>query len=337
MSRIVESDAQDVGRRLEHLDVSGSTLILTGASGVIGLSLLTVLNEMIRRGKGPERLIAISKQNTPLTNYALEDTIEFCKLDLVKSGWKQSLPRADYVIHAAGYGQPARFLADPLTTLKLNTWTTMELLECLNSQGRFLFASSSEIYSGLNGSAPTELESGTTTPSHVRAPYIEAKRCGETICNASLGGSNRHINARIALAYGPGAQKNDQRVLYTFVRQALEQGVIRVKGTGTARRTYCYVSDTTEVLLRLLFNSSASGTYNVGGVSTTSIRNLAETIASIASVDVYFDEDDGAAAGAPSDVQLDLTRIRIELTKDSYVSLEEGVVRTLEWWKEAYE
>jgi UDP-glucuronate decarboxylase len=336
VSYILETDAKEVVSRLANLDVSGSSVILTGASGVIGISLIAALNELARSGRGPELIVAVSKQNTPRKTSASSAHIEYQTMDLIKSGWKQLLPRADFVIHAAGYGQPAKFMADPLTTLKLNTFVTAELIDCLSPHGRFLFASSSEIYSGLTGSSPTETETGTTTPSHPRAPYIEAKRCGETICNAVLGQRNCHINARIALAYGPGAYPDDERVLYSFIRQALNGKVVRVKGAGLARRTYCYVSDMSEVLLKLLFNRDCYGTYNVGGVSEISIRDLAAMVADLTDADLVLDADDDTVLGAPNEVRLDLRKMQSETGKSSYVSLVDGLSRTIQWWKETY-
>jgi nucleoside-diphosphate-sugar epimerase len=335
VSDIVFEDAEAVTSSLQNLDLSGSVVVLTGASGLIGTHILSVLGLLERDGRGPSTTVAVSKANLPKFVNPPPKRMTSLQVDLTDRAQKINLPRADFIIHAAGYGQPAKFLSNPLLTLDLNTRVTAELIEHLSSSGRFLFLSTSEIYSGLTGTPYLESLVGTTNTDHIRAPYIEGKRCGETICKAALGPSQRYVIARVALAYGPGVFADDDRVLYSFVRQAISQRQIRVSDAGLANRTYCYVSDTIEVLLRLLFKPQLSGIFNVGGISRTTIRELALLVGQLTGCQVSFSEPTSGLMSAPVNVEVDLTKTTIQLGHRQFVSLEEGLKRTLKWWRDS--
>jgi len=333
VSNVIAADANDVANRLHKYDLSGSTILLTGASGLIGTHILSVLGQMELLGRGPEAIFAISRTNFPMFADPLPKCTKTLEIDLTDKSQRLSLPAVDFVMHSAGYGQPHKFLANPLATIDLNTRVTSELIEHLKPDGRFLFVSTSEIYSGLSGALFLETQVGTTNTDHLRAPYIEGKRCGEAICLAVLGAHSQCVIARVALAYGPGVFSGDDRVLYSFVRQALMSGSIKVADAGLANRTYCYISDTVEVLLKLLFERDATGIFNVGGVSRISIRDLALLVGQLSGSDVFFDESNTGAIGAPSDVQLDLNKVRSLFGIRDYISINEGVERTLTWWR----
>ena len=100
----------------------------------------------------------------------------------------------------------AEFMQNPVKTLQLNTSTTLLLFEKLLPGGKFLFISTSELYSGLSHPPFTEQQIGTTNTTHPRACYIEGKRCGEAIVNAFREQGVNAKSARLALAYGPGTE-----------------------------------------------------------------------------------------------------------------------------------
>ncbi|MCX5998137.1 MAG: NAD-dependent epimerase/dehydratase family protein [Chloroflexi bacterium] len=245
------------------------------------------------------------------------------------------MPQADLIIHAAGYAQPAKFMANPATTIQVNTSATMALLKRLSRGGRFLFVSSSEIYSGLNKPSLTEADIGLTTPFHPRSAYIEGKRCGEAMCSAFRAQGMHVTAARVALAYGPGTRKNDTRALNSFIEKALCQRRIELLDAGTAVRTYCYVADTVELLWQILLYGREP-VYNVGGRSTVMIADLARMIGELTGTTVVFPTAEAGVAGAPGEVHLDLTRVETEFSKTQYVGLEEGLRATIDWQRELY-
>lgn len=334
MSQIIADDALSIVERLQNTDLSGSVVVITGASGLLGTHILSALGLLEAMGRGPDRLFAISKSNFPKFANPIAPSTTTLQLDLTRPFDSLKLPRADYIVHAAGYGQPNKFMADPLSTIDLNTRVTMKLIESLSDSGRLLFASTSEIYSGLSDSPFIESQIGTTSPQHVRAPYIEGKRCGEAICHATLGANRRYISARIALAYGPGVFSTDDRVLYSFIRQSINRGRIEVADLGLANRTYCYVSDTVYMLLSLLFNSDLVGVFNVGGISRTSIKDLAILVGELTNSEVVFGINEEATSGAPAEVCLDVSKALRATKQEKFVSLRDGIGRTVRWWRE---
>ncbi len=241
------------------------------------------------------------------------------------------MDKFDYIIHAAGYGQPQKFSKDKQRTIEINTHITDTLFELLKSGGKFLFVSSAEVYSGAK-SPYKEIDIGTTTPQHPRACYIEGKRCGDAICMAYKEQGYDVKIARLALAYGPGTKKGDTRVLNQFIEQALTTGEIRMKDKGEAIRTYIYIDDAVRLLLDILFRGE-SDVYNVGGKSDTTIAELAQHIATITRATVDYGKEGDISA--PDEVKLDLTKTLTEFPRN-FVPLEEGLKRTIEYQKTLY-
>jgi len=237
----------------------------------------------------------------------------------------------DAVIFCAGYGQPAMFSADKLKTIRINTESLIDSFNLLKNRGKFLYVSTSEVYSGAK-SPHKEADIGTTTPQHPRACYIEGKRCGEAICMAYKEQGYDVKIARLALAYGLGTKKGDTRVINQFIEQALTKGSICLRDKGEAMRTYLYIEDCAEMMLDILFKGKGV-VYNVGGQSRVSILDLAKTIGAITKAEVFC--GDVALQGAPDDVYLDLSKILKEFPRD-FLSLEEGLIRTINYQKELY-
>lgn len=335
--KIIEKDAESICSKIDLSEVLGKKILLTGASGLIGIYLAACLNYLVEKRGGRVEICAVM-QNSPLPyQKKILDNLkaEIFIGDLANYNFCLNLPSADFIIHAAGYGQPGKFMADQIKTLKLNTLATFALFEKLSPDGKFLYLSSSEVYSGLLNSPYKETDIGSTNTDHPRSCYIEAKRCGEAICQAyrSLG-----INAkstRLSLAYGPGTKPNDARALNNFIQKGLV-GEIKLLDSGQAKRTYCYVADAVEILWRILLNGK-DGIYNVGGTSKITIAELARLIGQYLKVPVRFpDSSNKAPSGNPDDVRLDLTKIKEEFGKKDFVPLEIGLKNTIEWQRELY-
>lgn len=313
-----------------------SVVMITGAGGLIGTNLLASLSQIRKQKHIKFRIIAVTK--SPLTELAksfLHGQDKIIKCDLSNYYQVKSLPHANLIIHAAGYGQPGKFLANPLKTILINTVATSQLIQKLNKNGRFLFISSSEVYSGLDNPPFNETQIGTTNPQHIRSCYIEAKRGGEAICSALASTSNQIVVARLSLAYGPGTKKDDQRVINTFIKQAITKKHIDLIDSGHAKRTYCYITDAVEILLNIAL-SGTKPVYNVGGKSHTTIRNLAKTIAKLTKTQAIFPKISKKLSGSPDNVYVSMKRYEKEFGKKKYISLEKGLKRTIMWQKELY-
>lgn len=239
----------------------------------------------------------------------------------------------DYIIHAAGYGQPQKFSENKVRTININTDLTRDLIKyVLKPQGKFLFVSSSEIYSGAP-SPHKETDIGTTTPQHPRACYIEGKRCGEAICMAYKEQGYDVKIARLALAYGPGTKKGDTRVLNQFIEQALTTGKIQMKDRGRKWRTYLYVEDAAQMLLNVLFKGKYD-VYNIGGESSLSIGDLARSVAHLMG-DIEVIEGERGLEDAPGDVDLMVERYKSEFPIE-FTKIGEGLKKTIEYQKTLY-
>jgi nucleoside-diphosphate-sugar epimerase len=196
--------------------------------------------------------------------------------------------------------------------------------------------STSEVYSGIEHDNITENDIGTSSTNHPRSCYIEGKRCGEAICHAFNNEKTNVKIIRLSLAYGPGTKKNDQRVLNSIFQKALQQGKIDLLDSGSSMRTYGYISDIIEMIWNISFFGKQT-VYNVSGKSKTTIFDLAKSIANLTEVTLNAPKDDSSQlTGVPKNVNLSLTRYCDEFNKFDFVSLENGLKKTMEWQKGLY-
>lgn len=335
-NKVIFQDAQQICDRV-HLDILRDvTILVTGASGLIGTYILACLCRLRERGARMQVYAHHLSELPPhVAELVIQGGFKVIRANLADFDEYARLPEADIILHAAGYAQPSIFMANPVTTIQVNTSATIALLKRLRSNGKFLFFSSSEIYSGLKKPILTETDIGLTTPSHPRAAYIEGKRCGEAICNAFRAQGVHAKVARLAVAYGPGTRKHDKRALNSFIEKSLCQRKIELLDSGTAVRKYCYVADAVELLWQILLYGKEP-VYNVGGRSTVTIADLARMIADMTDATVIFPPTRTEIAGAPEEVRLDLTKVETEFGKTEYVGLEEGLKATIEWQRELY-
>lgn len=333
---VIARDAAKICERVKLDSLRGKTVLVTGASGLLGTYFLATLAHLKQNGMALKAVAQVRSAPAPHTAEIIQrGGFQLAPVNVADPAECASLPPADVIIHSAGYAQPALFMANPAATFQVNTTATATLLQKLNPGGAFLFLSSSEIYSGLQKPLASESDIGTTTPLHPRASYIEGKRGGETLCNAYRAQGVRAVSARLALAYGPGTRKGDKRAMNSFIERALCQGRIELMDAGKAIRTYCYVTDAVE----LMWQAALHGTqpvYNIGGRSTVTIGELAQLVGRIVGVPVSFPAQAAEVAGAPAEVRLDLTRPEAEFKKTGYVGLEEGLRATVDWQRELY-
>ncbi len=333
---IILQDAQRICQRVGLDKLQNTTVLVTGASGLIGTYVIACLAHLKNMGLTVRvQALCLSQPPPHMTELMAKEGFAIIPIDLSDFIEYERLPHADIIIHAAGYAQPSLFMADPVSAIHINTSATTALLKRLRPDGKFMFISSSEVYSGLDKHVLSENDIGRTTPAHPRAAYIEGKRCGEALCHAFHSQGIEVRIARVALAYGPGTRKHDSRALNSFIEKGLLQDRIELLDAGAAVRTYCYVGDVVELLWRILLGGKEA-IYNVGGRSTITIASLAQMIGKITGKQVILPETDFSSAGAPSEVRLDLSRIETEFGKTAYVGLEEGLERTISWQRELY-
>lgn len=318
----------EVWRRLD-----GSSILITGASGLVGLNLLAALVG-IRDRLGLElEIISVSKSGVLPGNILHGVGIKFFSGDLLNSKIAGSLPDADWIVHGATYGQPAKFTKDSFGTLMLNSEVTATLLK--KCRHRFLFLSSSEVYSGLPPARHKETEIGTTGPLHPRAAYIEAKRFGETLTLNGFRGSQVANIARLSLAYGPGARTDDQRVLNELILRGLKEGSVELRGGNEQVRSYLFAEDAVSYLLRILVLGTGE-IYNVGGLESLTLGELAELIAADLGLEHEFVPGvaGNAVVGAPNEVRIDMSKTRKLTGEFEHYPVELGLRATSSWYRD---
>jgi nucleoside-diphosphate-sugar epimerase len=208
------------------------------------------------------------------------------------------------------------------------------LLEKVAKGGRFIYFSSSEIYSGSLEVPNREGQVGTTDPYHPRAAYIEGKRVGETmtyLARNDFGISTTSI--RIALVYGPGTKTGDSRVLNSFISRSLRDGRLEMLDMGEALRTYCFVNDAVTFITKITLKG-LEPVYNLGGVETISIRELGELIAEMTGADFVLPEQNRGLNSAPNLVKLDMSKtLQLFSSTFEFTPLTDGLRKTIDWQK----
>jgi len=336
ITAIIREDAKSLISRVNLEPLRNKNVVVAGASGLIGTYVMAVLDTW----GGCRIIYPVSTDYVKMGTAAYEFTTNHApiRVDLSKQCAVSMLPPFDYGFYGAGYGQPAKFTANPLGTLAINTSGLRQALDSLLVGGRLLYVSSSELYSGHPKPPFREDEIGSTNPQHPRGCYIEGKRCGEAIC-ASYNVENRRsraVSARVALAYGPGTKKDDDRAINGFIRQAIVDRHIKLRDAGQVIRNYCYISDTVEFLLNIWLRGIYD-VYNVGGKSKVTISALARKIGEICDVPVDIPHTSGFdMSDAPDNVTLDMRLSEGEFGKVDYLSLEEGLRKTIAWQRILY-
>ena len=254
------------------------------------------------------------------------------ELDLCKDNFEDILPKFDMIFHCAGYGQPLKFLKDQFSTISLNTSVLVKLIKCLTNDGKIIYLSSSEVYSGFNGEYPNEKDIGNSTPEDTRACYIEGKRCGETIINTLNNSMKSGVSIRLALAYGPGTKHDDERVLNQFIKSSIKNNNISLLDKGQSIRRYIFIEDAIEMIINIA-SSGVEQVYNVGGKEKVSILELAKNIQNITGCSVNVPKKSNGLIGAPENVGLDISRYKEEFGEIDFKSLEEGLKLTINFYR----
>jgi UDP-glucuronate decarboxylase len=192
------------------------------------------------------------------------------------------VPAVRVIYHLAACASPVQYQRDPVKTTTTNVIGTRNMLELAQRTGaRLLLASTSEVYGDPAVHPQTEDYHGDVNPIGPRACYDEGKRCAETLAFAYA--SSRGVSIRVARifnTYGPRMDTDDGRVVSNLIVQALRNEPMTVYGSGSQTRSFCYVSDLVDGLVRLA-QSDHEGPINLGNPGEVSMMELAKTIGAL--------------------------------------------------------
>ncbi|MGQ9873351.1 UDP-glucuronic acid decarboxylase family protein [Leptodesmis sp.] len=236
----------------------------------------------------------------------------------------------DQIYHLACPASPVHYQYNPVKTIKTNVIGTLHMLGLAKRvKARFLLASTSEVYGDPEIHPQAEEYWGNVNSIGIRSCYDEGKRVAETLAFDYHRQNDVDIRvARIFNTYGPRMLENDGRVISNFIVQALKGIPLTVYGTGSQTRSFCYVSDLVDGLIRLM-NGAHSGPVNLGNPDEYTILQLAQTVQEMVNpdVDLRFEplpQDD------PRRRRPDITRAKKLLDWQPIVPLAEGLRLTIE-------
>ena len=306
--------------------------LVTGGAGFLGSHLCDRLIQEGHHVVCMDNLITGNMDN--IAHLIGNDNFKFIKHNVTEYIYVEG--DLDYVLHFASPASPIDYQNLPIQTLKVGSLGTHKALGLAKAKGaRFLLASTSEVYGDPLVHPQSEDYWGNVNPVGPRGVYDEAKRFAEAMTMAyhRYHGVDTRI-ARIFNTYGPRMRPNDGRVVSNFINQALRGEPLTVYGDGSQTRSFCYVSDMVEGVLRLL-NSDVVEPINLGNPQEMTMKELAHLILEITGIPpqagsiVYepLPQDD------PKVRQPDITRAQQLLGWEPRVSLVEGLKETIEYFK----
>lgn len=249
--------------------------VITGGAGFLGSHLCDRLIKENLKVICIDNLLTGNLRN--IEHLIGNENFEFIKHDV--TNFVHVPGRVDYILHFASPASPIDYLKLPIQTLKVGSLGTHKSLGLAKEKGaRFLLASTSEVYGDPEENPQSENYWGNVNPIGPRGVYDEAKRFAEALTMAY----HRYHNvdtriARIFNTYGSRMRIDDGRALPTFISQALKGEDITVYGDGSQTRSFCYVDDLVEGIVRLLF-SDVHEPINLGNPDEISVLNFAKEI-----------------------------------------------------------
>jgi dTDP-glucose 4,6-dehydratase len=311
-------------------------ILITGAAGFLGSHLCDRLLADGHEIIGMDNFITGSPDN--IAHLAGHESFSFYKRDV--SNYIFVPGKVDAILHFASPASPnpqsrSGYFNLPIQTMKAGALGTHNCLGVARiNQARFLLASTSEIYGDPEVHPQSESYPGNVDPVGERAVYDEAKRFAEALTMAyhRFHGVNSGI-VRIFNTYGPRMDLEDGRALPNLLKQALLNQPLTVYGDGSQTRSFCYVDDLIEGIVKLLY-SDEHLPVNLGNSDEMTILQFAEAINHITGnkAGIVFQED-ARSARDPQKRQPDITRARTILEWEPKVGLEEGIRRTIPFFK----
>lgn len=277
--------------------LAGKTLLLTGATGLIGTLIIDVLMKKNRDEKLDVTICAAGRNEKVaaerFADYFGDKNFSFVKLNVNEP--IENIPRADFIIHAASNSHNYLFATDPVNTVTANIIGTNNLLTfAVKSKAeRFIFLSSGEVYGRQLNDADIFDENycGYIDCNTLRAGYPESKRASEALCQAYI--AQHKLDAvivRPCRIYGATMRLDDSKAMSEFIRNGVRGEDIVLKSQGLPKFSFCHGTDCVSGIFYCLLKGKCGEAYNIADSSEIlSLREVAEYVSSIAGRKVVFE------------------------------------------------
>lgn len=304
-------------------------ILVTGGAGFLGSHLCKALLHQNHEVICLDNLFTGSKNN--IREIIGHPNFEFIRHDVTFPFYFE----IDGIFNLACPASPIQYQKNPVQTFKTSVHGAINALGLAKRTGaKILQASTSEIYGDPAMSPQTEDYWGNVNPIGIRSCYDEGKRAAETLFydyNRQYGVEVRI--ARIFNTYGPGMAINDGRVISNFITQALAGRDITIYGDGTQTRSFCYVDDLIDALLKFFFNKDFVGPVNLGNPDPINIIELAHEIVELTGskssiIERPLPQDD------PIRREPDISKAISHLGWKPTINRKDGLIRTIQYFKD---
>ena len=302
--------------------------LVTGGAGFLGSHLI---EHLLKKG---EEVICVDNYSTGkkvnIENWIGHPRFELIRHDIVKPIHLE----VSKIWHLACPASPIHYQYNPIKTSKTCFMGTLNMLGLAKrTNAKMLLASSSEIYGDPQQHPQKEVYRGNVNPIGIRSCYDEGKRISESLCFAYLRQNKTNVKImRIFNTYGPRMCPNDGRVVSNFILNALNNDSLSVYGNGSQTRSFCYVDDLVEGMVKFM-NSDLNGPINFGNPNELTIKELAELIIKKINPDLHIKyeelpEDD------PIKRKPDIDLAKQLLKWAPKISLSEGMDFTINYFRD---
>lgn len=303
-------------------------ILVTGGTGFIG-------NHLCRKLLNDGHYVICLDNNFTGSMSNIQDMINNPNFEFIRHDITESiLLEVEQIYHLACPASPKAYQYNAIKTIKTNILGTLNALGIAKRvKARILITSTSEVYGDPKISPQVEEYWGNVNPIGIRSCYDEGKRVSETLMMEYYRNHQTEIRiARIFNTYGPKMDKNDGRVVSNFINQCLNNEDITIYGDGSQTRSFCYVDDTVDALIKLMNQEETIGPINIGNPYEMTIKELAIKCLEIIKTksEIIYQE---LPSDDPMKRQPNIEKAKKYLDWEPQISLEDGLNKTIKYFK----
>ena len=303
-------------------------ILVTGGTGFIG-------NHLCRKLLNDGHYVICLDNNFTGSMSNIQDMMNNPNFEFIRHDITQSiLLEVEQIYHLACPASPKAYQYNAIKTIKTNILGTLNALGIAKRvKARILITSTSEVYGDPKISPQVEEYWGNVNPIGIRSCYDEGKRVAETLMMEYYRNHQTEIRiARIFNTYGPKMDKNDGRVVSNFINQCLNNEDITIYGDGSQTRSFCYIDDTVEALIKLMNQEETIGPINIGNPYEMTIKELAIKCLEIIKTksEIIYHE---LPSDDPMKRQPNIEKAKKYLDWEPQISLEDGLNKTIKYFK----